>query len=53
MILNFLNPSTFTQKTADIKLAYLQSADSWAKVDGFEKTILISAFFYDFEKLTS
>ena len=29
--------STFANETADFKLAYLQSAVSWAKNDGFEK----------------
>ena len=37
MILNFYNPSTFAHETADIKLAYFQSAVSWAIVDGFKK----------------
>ena len=37
MILNFLNLSMFAHKTADIKLACLQSAVSWAKVDRFKK----------------
>ena len=37
MILNFLNPSTFAHETADIKLAYFQSAVSWANVAGFKK----------------
>ena len=37
MILNFLNPSTFAHETADFKLAYLQSAFSLAKNDGFKK----------------
>ena len=37
MIFNFLNPSTFAHETADIKLTYIQSAVSWAKVDGFQK----------------
>ena len=37
MILNFYNPSTFAHETADIKLAYFQSAVSWANVDGFKK----------------
>ena len=37
MILNFLNPSTFAHETAVIKLAYFQSAVSWANVDGIKK----------------
>ena len=37
MILNFQNPSTFAHETVDIKLAYFQSAVSWANVDGFYK----------------
>ena len=37
MILNFRNPPTFTYETADIKLAYFQSAVLWANVDGFQK----------------
>ena len=38
MILNFSNLSIFTQATsANIKLSYLQSAVSWAKVDGFKR----------------
>ena len=37
MTLNFSNPSMFTQEAADIKLAYIQSTVSWAKVDRFEK----------------
>ena len=31
----FWNPSTFAHETADIKLAYFQSAVLWANVDGF------------------
>ena len=41
MILIFLNPSTFAHETADIKLAYIQSAVSWAKNDGFKKFKII------------
>ena len=37
MILNIFNMSTFAHETSDIKLAYLQSVVSWAKVDGFQK----------------
>ena len=37
MILNFLNPSKFAHETADIKLAYFQSAVLWVNVDGFQK----------------
>ena len=37
MILNFQNPLTFAHETADIKLAYFQSAVSWANADGFKK----------------
>ena len=37
MIWNFLNPSTFAHETADIKLAYFQSAVSWANVEGYKK----------------
>ena len=37
MIFDFSDPSIFTHETADIKLAYNQSAVSWAKVDGFKK----------------
>ena len=37
MILNFSNPSMFTQESANINLAYLQSAVSMAKVNRFEK----------------
>ena len=37
MILNFQNPLTFAHETADIKLAYRQSAILWAKNDRFKK----------------
>ena len=37
MILNFRNPLSFAHETVDVKLAYLQSAVSWAKVDRFQK----------------
>ena len=37
MILNFSNLSIFTQESADINLAYLQSAVPWAKLDEFQK----------------
>ena len=37
MILNFSNLSFSTHETADIKLAYFQSAVLWANVDGFKK----------------
>ena len=43
MILIFLNPSTFAHETADIKLAYIQSAVSWANVDGFKKLKIMVA----------
>ena len=45
MILTFLNLSIFAHEIADIKLAYLQSAVSWAKNDGFKKfKILVVCF---------
>ena len=44
MILNFWNPSTFAHETADIKLAYLQSAVSWAKNAGFKKIKIMVVF---------
>ena len=64
MIWNFLNPLTFAHETADIKLAYFQSAVSWASVDGFKKFQIMVVendekkqyflpVFYDFEKLAS
>ena len=37
MILIFLNPSTFARETADRGKANLMSADSWVKIDWFEK----------------
>ena len=37
MILIFSNPSIFTLETADMKLAYLQSAVPWANFDEFKK----------------
>ena len=66
MILNFQNPLTFAHETADFKLAYLQSAFSLAKNDGFKKFKIMvicldltiendekGLVFYDFEKLAS